>query len=134
MKFVWPLLFVFLVGCASIDTTNKRIAAMEITYQEIMKTAILYKREGRLSPAQIKEINALFNTIDQSRDLILMAMNAKNDALARDQLISINAALGALRTILLEIEGERETTSLGHDERHAQRLGAYSAVACNGRT
>ena len=58
-RFILSVIMLVTVGCASIppiDTVNKRAAAMEITYQELVTRDIQYRKEGRLSTGQILEI------------------------------------------------------------------------------
>lgn len=121
-------------GCATVDTQNKRAAAMEITYQETLKTAILYKREGRLDAAQIGKIEALFKKVDQARAAYYLAAEAGLTGLAGTELEKFNSALSVLRTILLEIEDERkDNTGTRYDVNGTQYSHSDSAAYCCGR-
>ncbi len=98
---------VFMGGCASmpdVDTPGKRFAVFEISYQEILKTAILYKQEKRLSDDQTKRLDDLFSQMNTGRELALRAW-LDNDMPAFDnRMQALTGALQLMRAVLVEAE------------------------------
>ena len=105
-RFILSVIMLVTVGCASIppiDTVNKRAAAMEITYQELVTRAIQYRKEGRLSTGQILEIQDLFDNINLARGALYLALK-NNDPAASNKLKLVNLAILSLRELLTSIE------------------------------
>ena len=95
---------VFLVSCASlpVDTPAKQLAIAEITYQEVLQKATLYKREGRLTASQAAELTEYFDTIDAA--LIVARGAVRGGESADGSLKMINNTLAVIRQILVEAE------------------------------
>lgn len=80
--FLAPLLglvMVFgVVGCATtsqLDTMNKKLAAVEISYQEVLKTALVRRAEGSMSVATQKKLTELFKQVN---DTLIFMNTAKS--------------------------------------------------------
>lgn len=100
----WIVMAVFLASCASlpIDTPAKQLAVAEITYQEVLQKATLYKREKRLTAEQAAELTKHFDTIDAAL-IIARAAIQRGDS-PDGSLKMINNALSVVRQILVEAE------------------------------
>jgi len=95
------------VACSvmpAVDTMNKRFALVEISYQEMITKATLYKKEKRLSARQIVEINKLFKKTDRTLALAYAALRANDRGGFDNKMQLISTALSGLRLILTEVE------------------------------
>ena len=79
-----------------VDTMNKKIAAVEISYQESLSTALVWRSEGRLSHAKIDSLTKLFNDVDQAIQAMYVAKDLVNLSEFNTQQ---DKALNALKTI-----------------------------------
>lgn len=109
IQHTWFLFLVsFLVaGCASMakpETLTERLAAMEISYQEALKTATTWRKEGRLSEKQIADFNDAFDEYELYRNAAKAAVNLGDLAEAEDSADKVAVALAALRVLVQEAE------------------------------
>ena len=105
--FLIYLLVLLLPACAaglSLDSLEDKEAAVKITYSEVLSTAILYKKEGRLSPSQVDKLTDAFNRAD----ILIASLTAYRKAGQRqdfdNSLIAVNAVISTIRGILVEAE------------------------------
>lgn len=102
--FTFVLTVFLLASCAiqPINTINKRIVLMEIAYQEVLRTAILYKSEGRLNSEDRQTLTNYFEAIDRSRTLLYAYRQAGSQEGMDNALKVISTALQAARALLVE--------------------------------
>lgn len=102
-KIPFILAFAFLMAsCASapIDTMNKRIAAVEITYGNMLDLATLYQSEGRLTLNEQQKLAKAFDDYSAARSIMFQALNAGDIELAENKLLAMSQILEFVRPIL----------------------------------
>jgi len=104
---LWLVLLIS--GCAAFgmptpETVNERLAVMEITYQEVLTTATLHRKEGRLSDAQIVKFDKAFDNYEQSRNAARAAMDIADLVKGDGQADKMAVALVTIRNLIAEIE------------------------------
>ena len=101
------LMVLALVGCQSmpnLDTPGKRYAVFEISYQEIIKTATLYHKEGRLSGEQTQRVDNIFDQVNTGRELALRAWLDNDMPEFDNRMQALTGALQLVRAVLVEAE------------------------------
>lgn len=98
------LLLVFgLSACATtpdLQTYEERMAALEIGYQEILRTSTRWKKEGRLSYNAIQRLDSAFDQYESLRNTALAVIRT-GDLMASEQAIdNVSSVLTGLRTLL----------------------------------
>ena len=104
---VMALLFALgLANCASLplDTLNKRIAAFEVTYGEILKTVQVWIDEGRLTGSGLDSVKANIKAVSQARAAMYVAKGVGDIKSAQGQLNAASAALQLVRDYLTRNE------------------------------
>jgi len=93
------ILVFFLIGCASspINTLNKRMAAVEISFQEIEKLALLHQSEGRLSVEKQLKIDKAFTDYTKARNAARKAIKLSDIELAENKILAMSQILTAIR-------------------------------------
>jgi len=117
------ILVLFLSACSMmppVNSINKKIAVMEVTYGELIDRAVQYRDEGRLSNRQIKKIKSTFEKIDLMRGVLYQALSAK-DPTVNSKLQIITVAIAGLRSLLETIE-KKEKNHVSND-RHNYTAG-----------
>ena len=96
------ILAAFVAGCATtpIDTMNKRIATVEITYSNMLDLAILYQKEGRLTLNEQQTLAKAFDDYETSRMIMLQALKAGDIQVAENKLLAMSQILDFVRPIL----------------------------------
>lgn len=112
IPFFLLLSIAWLTGCATIagdpnaprvESPEERLAAFEIAYQEILRTATRWRVEGSLSDSAIAKFDQAFDQYEAARTAALAALYVRTAASAAesDQAITnVAIALGALRSLL----------------------------------
>lgn len=90
-------------GMPQLDTMNKRVAAMEISYLEVLATIKL--NEGSLTSSQKLKIAQTLIDFNKSRDLMYLALKANDSGGFDNSIVTINTLLRGLRTLLSEPNG-----------------------------
>lgn len=109
-----PFLFLIalvLAACATIppaDTLHKQAAVFEVSYQEVLNKAALWREEGRLSEETVHRLDQVFNRIDQAREGFYTAMAADELTKAENKLDLMRTGLTTARSILIEIERQEQ--------------------------
>jgi len=106
---VVPLLFLYILitGCASMQmpsTNIERLAAIDISYKQILNTATVYVNEGRLTDDQIDGLEKTFNQYEASRSIALLALDLSEDGAFDTEVQTMLTIINALRTIVAEVE------------------------------
>ena len=117
-----------LISCSSmpaLDTLNKRVAAFEISFQEIVKVVILYKEEGRLSENDFLKAKGLVNEINETMVLVNSLKSIDDLVGAETNLQRANALLGTLRNYLREKE-INDSSKLNYGFRYYASTNEYS--------
>jgi hypothetical protein len=102
---IFFILLTFFIGCtttAPIDTYNKKAAAFEISYNEVLKTAKLYLNDSNVSPDVKTKIKDSIKTVAKARKAMLFAEGAGDITTAQGQLKTAQSALAVLRKIVEE--------------------------------
>lgn len=91
-----------IISCANmpLDTLNKRLAAFEITYKEVLTTVGKWMHEGRLSTEQKIKVQDMVRKISQARTAIYIAKGLNDMNKAQNQLNTANTTLNVLRELL----------------------------------
>jgi len=104
----------WLTGCATmagdpntpqVESPEERLAALEIGYQEILRTATRWRAEGSLSDSAIAKFDQAFDQYEAARTVAYAEMYLRTEASAAksDQAITnVAIALGGLRSLLQE--------------------------------
>lgn len=110
LKSYWTLglLLILLQGCVGLggptpETVNERLAAAEISYQEVIKTATLYRQQGQLSQSQIESIDDAFDQYEKARDAARAALQLADIATADEKAGQVAKVLQSIRNILAEV-------------------------------
>jgi hypothetical protein len=94
-------------GCASmnLDTLNKQQAAVEISYQETLRTIVLWAKEGRLTQDEIRGLQTKVKEFEFALDGIAAAKAIGDLKTAKGQLATARGALIFLRNYVDNKEG-----------------------------
>lgn len=98
----------FVAACAStppVDTLNKKLAAFEVSYEEVLDRAATLKGEDRLSEATVEDLTRVFDRIDQVRSAAYSALENGDQEKAEDRLERARELLSAARDIFRKLEG-----------------------------
>ena len=107
-NFALLMILLLVFGCAGTqyESINNRIAIAEVSYQEVLKTAIYYKNLNKLNNSQTERLNTSFTTIDSAFEALYIAKDSGDIDQTTQYLIVINRALVTIRQILQENENE----------------------------
>ena len=110
--FLILLCTVLLNGCSNlpIDTLNKRIAAFEITYNETLKTVLLYLKEDRFSEHDKQLVQEAVRDTSTARAAMYIAKGIGDLETAQGQLLAAQSALQFMRDYLTRAEGKTTST------------------------
>lgn len=99
-------------SCATmdLDTLNKRIAAFEISYQEVLKTIILYKNENRFTADEWSEIQDRVSEVSFARGAMKAAIKIDDYDTASKNLALASNMLNILRTYAIKKEMQNAGT------------------------
>jgi hypothetical protein len=101
-------LLVGLSACALFDsapeTPTEQLATLELGYQEVLKAAITWRDEGRLSESDIERFDRAFDTYETYRNAARAAILLGNEIRAGEAVSQTSGALSALRQLLTEYE------------------------------
>lgn len=103
------LLLMFVAGCATmqLDTLNKKITAVEVSYGVILDKLQLYKDEGRFTVAQKATLDARVQEMEVALQSVQIAKGAGDLATAEGQLQAANTILGMLRAYVIAQENKQ---------------------------
>lgn len=112
MKLYSTIIAIFslvLAGCGifggpSPETTIEKLASMEITYQEVLRTATQLREEGRLSDSQIQDLDSAFDEYEASRDAARALLDVGKAVEAENKAQATAQALRVLRNILADAQ------------------------------
>ena len=97
-----------LVSCVSLqhqpETPLETLTSIEIGYQEVLKTATVWRAEGRLSDSDIQRFNDAFDQYETYRNAARAALLIGDDLAADKAVSQTTGALTALRQLLTEYE------------------------------
>lgn len=99
-------------GCSTlpIDTLNKRIAAFEIAYEQVLVTVDRWIDEGRLTGDRKKQVQDQIRATRTARLAIYIAKESGDIVAAQGKLTAATAALQILREYVAKQEaGENQT-------------------------
>jgi hypothetical protein len=133
MKFIYSLLCCLLIGCASVlpvDTPEKQLAAFEISFQEVVKTVILYRREGRISDVELIDVKLRVNEINTTLNLAYRLLSGGDYVGTENALIKVQNMLSVLRNLLLEKE-QYERIKFNFNYRSAKPFTIYYGEVAN---
>lgn len=125
MVFTW-LMMVILSACAGmpqLDTMNKRVSAMDISYIEVIRTISLRNREGSLTASQKIKIAETLIEFNKVRDIMYLALRANDSGGFDSSIATINTLLLGLRTLLTETNGRLDYGNSKHT--NITRYGNY---------
>jgi len=114
----------------ALDTMNKRMAAFEITYSNLLQKISLYHQEGRINKATGIKLKETLKTIDQARTVAHTAINQNNETGFNDSMSIMTITLESLRTILVEIEDAKRNSSARPNpggSQNSNRVAGYAA-------
>jgi len=86
------------------ETAIERLTTVEIAYQEVLKTALIWRREGRLSDADIVRFTNAFNHYEAYRNAARAAIMIGDELQAGQAVSQTSGALTALLQLLAEYE------------------------------
>lgn len=101
-KYQWfyLLLALFIAGCAGItlDTTNKKFAAFEISYKSVLTEIDSLDSANALKAETKTKVSGLLREVNKTRDLAYLAKNTGNLLEAQNQLNLAVTLLEKLKT------------------------------------
>lgn len=106
-SFITFIVSILLFGCIAslpIDTVNKQIAAFEISYKQVLTTALLWMKEGRLVGDEKAIVQARLKEIQIMRAAMYAARDIGDLSTASGQLKASNSALKLIRDYISKKE------------------------------
>ena len=101
-QYIIGLLCVLLFSCATlpIDTLNKKLAAFEITYGQVLESVGAWINDGTLSGENKKKVQVLIQQISEARAAVYMAKGINDLRKAESQLSAAQRSILLLRQLL----------------------------------
>ena len=100
-------------SCATLplDTMNKKLAAFEITYNEMLGTVGKWIDENRLNSEQKAQVKNMIKQISEARAAVYMAKGIVNVKDMQTNLNAANKALALLRELIAAQEQKQSSNA-----------------------
>ena len=105
---LWLGVLMMLGACASMpapETMNQRMALIQISYITLLDKAVLYRREGRISPSQEARLTEAFDDIERAIAIATEAIRLGKTGDFNNQSTLILSSLTLIRNVLAESDG-----------------------------